>query len=392
MTSARSRRGAAILPPGPFCCVLVLAAVGASLADDGFWATAGGGSWADPGNWDEGIIADGPDNTAYFGLTVFANIPANAAFSLDGPRTIGHLFFTDDGGPDDWHLNAGTGGPLTLSATLDTPSIAVSRADQQVTLNVVLAGSDGLEKLLNGTLVLAATNTYTGETTVRAGTLRVNGRIGDGAVFVAGGTLGGTGTITGPVTVQSGGTLAPGDSIGTLNLSNALVLQPGSATRIEVNAATSEHDRVQGMPSVNYGGTLVVSNLAGTPALGQSFPIFSAASSSGNFTNITPGSPGTGLRWRFEPASGVLSVVSASSQPVIASLALLGTNLVLLVTNGPPGATNYLLASTNLLLPATNWPRLATNTFDVSGNCFFTNAARLAAPPQFFRISATAVP
>lgn len=386
MTSAPNRRNAAFLPQGAFCGLLVVAVSGASLADDGFWATAGGGSWANPGNWDEGIIADGADNTAYFGVTAFANIPANAAFALDGPRTIGHLFFTDDGGPDDWHLNTGTGGPLTLSATLDTPSIAVSRADQQVTLNAVLAGSDGLEKLLNGTLVLAATNTYTGETAIRAGTLRVNGRIGPDAVVVAGGTLGGTGTITGPVTVQSGGMLAPGDSIGTLSLSNALVLQPRSVTRIEVNAATSVHDRLQGMTNVSYGGTLVVSNLAGTPALGQSFPILSAASSSGNFTALTPQLAG-GLRWKFDPAAGVLSVVSSASQPVITHVVMDSGQVILLVTNGPPGGTSHLLGTTNLALSMTNWTRLATNVLDASGSCRFTNAMALILTQRFYCVS-----
>jgi autotransporter-associated beta strand protein len=391
MTAAPRRRIAGLLSPSVFCSLLVLAATGGSLADDGFWATAGGGSWASPGNWDEGVIAEGADNTAYFGVTAFANIPADATFTLDGPRTIGHLFFTDIDGPDHWQLNPGTGGLLTLSAAFDTPSIAVSRSDQQITFNVVLAGTNGLEKLLNGTLVLNETNAYSGTTTIRAGTLRVNGRIGPDAVVVAGGTLGGTGTITGPVTVQPGGTLAPGESIGPLNLGNALVLQPGSTTLVEVNAATSGHDLVQGVTSVSYGGTLVVSNLAGTPVLGQSFQLFSAASASGNFASLTPPLAG-GLRWKFEPLSGTLSVVSSASQPVITHVAIVGGNVVFLVTNGLPGGTSHLMGSTNLALPMADWTRLATNKFDVSGNCFFTNAASLAAPPQFYRISATAVP
>lgn len=391
MICTLTRRGATLARGGALAGLLLVAGRGAGQADDGFWAQAGGGSWASAGNWDEGVIAEGADNTAYFGLTAFANIPASATFTLDGPRTIGHLLFTDDGGPDNWQLNTGSGGPLTLSATLDTPSIAVSRADQQVTCNAVLAGTDGLHKLLNGTLVLTAANTYAGDTTVSAGTLRVNGRIGPGAVVVAGGTLGGTGAITGPVTVQSGAALSPGDSLGTLNLSNALVLQPGSTTRVEVNAATSGHDLVQGVTSVNYGGTLIVNNLGGTPALGQSFQLFSAASSSGNFASLTPQLAG-GLRWKFEPLSGTLAVVSSTSQPVIAGVALAGSHAVLLVTNGPPGGTSYLLGATNLALPMTNWTRLATNVLDASGSGYFTNALPPGLPQRFYRVSAVAGP
>lgn len=363
--------------------------VPAASATDGFWATAGGGSWATAANWDGGDIANGAEDTAYFGL--FADIPANTVVTLDGARTIGHLVFTDSSGADGVTLNPGAGGPLTLVATLDTPSLTVIPLAQTVTVNVPLAGTNGLEKIGSGTLVLSATNIYTGETLVSGGTLLANGRFASEAVTVAvGGRLGGTGVVSAPVVVQSGGTLAPGNPLGTLSLSNSLGLQPGSLARVEVNAATTGYDFVQGMTSVNYDGSLVVCNLAGTPALGQSFQLFSAASASGNFTNLTP-QLGGGLRWRFLPASGVLSVVSSASQPVIASYALAGGVISLEVTNGPPGATAYLLGSTNVALSVTNWTRLATNVFDVSGERRFTNAMT-STPQRFYRVSYTATP
>ncbi|MSU59999.1 MAG: hypothetical protein EXS35_17825 [Pedosphaera sp.] len=193
--------------------------------------------------------------------------------------------------------------------------------------------------------------------------------------------------------VQAGAALSPGNSnaIGTLSISNSLTLLSNSTTRMDVNAATLACDLVQGLSSVSGGGTLVVSNLAGTPALGQSFQLFSATSASGNFTNLTP-QLGGGLRWKFVPASGVLSVVSSFSQPRIASEGLSGASLVLQVTNGPPGGTNYLIASTNVALAVTNWTRLATNKFDVSGNCSFTNAVNVTTPQRFYAISATVAP
>jgi hypothetical protein len=135
----------------------------------------------------------------------------------------------------------------------------------------------------------------------------------------------------------------------------------------------------------------VVSNLAGSLTLGQSFQIFSAGSSSGNFSSITP-NPGAFLRWRFDPGSGVLSVVSSTWPPVITNMTLSGTNFILQVTNGTSGATNYILSSTNLAMPLANWARMKTNTVGASGAYMFTNAVNPNLPQRFFRVSVLPLP
>ncbi|HSU56922.1 MAG TPA: hypothetical protein VLT36_22875, partial [Candidatus Dormibacteraeota bacterium] len=80
------------------------------------------------------------------------------------------------------------------------------------------------------------------------------------------------------------------------------------------NGGTLTSDKVIGLTSVSFGGSLVVSNV-GPDALvgGNSFQLFNVGGS-GNFTNIIPAlvSP---LSWSFNPASGVLSVVDA--RPVL---------------------------------------------------------------------------
>ncbi len=91
------------------------------------------------------------------------------------------------------------------------------------------SGTDGVlafEKKGLGTQVLSGTNTYSGATTVSAGLLRVDGSLGAGSsVTVTGGSLGGAGTVNGPLIVQTGGGVAPGLSPGALALNASLLLQ-----------------------------------------------------------------------------------------------------------------------------------------------------------------------
>ncbi len=206
--------------------------------------------------------------------------------------------------------------PLTLLGTTQVGG------DGNATFRIsgAISGTGGLTKTGNFTLTLTGTNTLTGPTTVSAGILLVNGALGNGAVSVAtGAALGGTGVIGGAVTVLSGGTLSPGTSVGTLTVNSSLTLTAGSTTAVDINAQTQTGDQVQGITLATYGGTLMVANVAGTLAVGQSFPLFSAANRAGNFSSISPATPGPNLSWSFNPATGTLSVIN--NAPTISDIA-----------------------------------------------------------------------
>jgi autotransporter-associated beta strand protein len=77
-----------------------------------------------------------------------------------------------------------------------------------------------------GTTVLPGDNSYTGATTINAGTLVINGMNLSAVTINGGGTLGGIGTINNVVNVMGGGTIAPGNSIGTLTVEETSPSRP----------------------------------------------------------------------------------------------------------------------------------------------------------------------
>jgi hypothetical protein len=99
------------------------------------------------------------------------------------------------------------------------------------------------------------------------------------------GTLMAVGTIPGGVTVQAGGTLAPGNSPGLLIVSD-LTLQTGANLALELDS-TSSHDQVRVTGStLSVGGANLVLTWAATPNVSDTFLIIdnqTAGSVSGEF-------------------------------------------------------------------------------------------------------------
>jgi autotransporter-associated beta strand protein len=248
---------------------------------------------------------------------------------------------------------------INLAGTLST--LAVNAGTNASIYGGNLEGNLALTKTGTNSLTLTGANTHTGATTVSGGALIVDGNNGTSAVAVnSSGTLAGTGTVGGSVTVNSGGGLAPANTgtIGTLTASGSLTLAAGSQTRVDINSDTSTSDLVSGPTSVSYGGTLVVNNL-GVAAItnGQAFTLFSASSPSGNFSSISPSSPGAGLVWNFNPAAGVLVATNGTSAPAPTNITFTALGGGLIRLDWPAGQGWILQTQTNsrAIGLTTNW-------------------------------------
>ena len=235
--------------------------------------------------------------------------------SFEGSFTL-HLSDEDLPGAVGQSLNITVRG--TVNGDLDVG------AGQTRTETNAITGAGALVKQGAGTLVLSASNAFTGPTTISQGVLALDGSgslAGTTAIFIADGakfdvsartnvftvaapqTLGGSGTVEGDVAVS--GTISPGNSPGTLVITNGdLTWNAGGSYDWEI------YD-IDGGPGAGWdhidvtGGTLLFSGLtAETPFNINLLSLSALPDTAGPLTGFNPGS---NYSWTILTASNVIS-------------------------------------------------------------------------------------
>src|SRR5438874_5423368 len=136
--------------------------------------------------------------TNAIGAASAMTVAAGAIFDLNGlSDVIGSLAGAGT-------VTSGAAGAVILTVGGNNSSTAFSGIAQNG------SGTVALTKTGTGTLTLSGANTYSGATTVTAGTLLVNGVQGASPVSVNGGTLGGIGTVGTITSTAAGGSVSPG--------------------------------------------------------------------------------------------------------------------------------------------------------------------------------------
>lgn len=261
--------------------------------------------------------------------------------------------------------------------------------------STIRAGS--LVKNGSGVFELTGANTYTGGTTINAGLLLANntagsatgsgtltiqntpplgaagiGVLGGGAGASNGGTLnpliagtyraGQVGVVTGAITVNSGGKLAPGNGVGTLTL-GSLTLAAGAQLDFEFSLSSSTHDfvRIDNLGGLNIQGAtgfnLVLENSTtafGTPGLYHLLGYNGAFS--GNTANLSVLNPVVGETYTFlnNPALQTIDLLIAPSPvPEPGTWAIVVSGLLTLLGVGSRQRRNRLRRGGN------GYPKLA---------------------------------
>jgi fibronectin-binding autotransporter adhesin len=246
-------------------------------------------------------------------------------------------------------LQASASSASFLQATCNVMSNGLVLDDNGFTLNIgnALAAGDafngGLIKKGSGTVYLDTANGYTGTT------------------VVSNGILAGVGSLSGPAVVAPAGKLGAGNAggVGSFTVNNSVTLNGGAFLRVSKTGGTPAQDQVVVSGNIAYGGTLVVTNITSdaTPlTTSDTFQLFSVSGTpSGNFSSIV-GSPGSGLAYSFNPASGVLSVVTGvASNPTNITFSASGGNLTLSWPADHTGWTLQVQTNSRAVGLSTNW-------------------------------------
>ncbi len=250
----------------------------------------------------------------------------------------------------------------------------------------------GLTKTGAGTMQLSGVNTYTGNTTINAGTLALNGSASLSSPLI---------TIAGGATFDVSG-LSP-----AFALASAQTLSNSTSTAVVNGNADASLGQVSlayasGTPSLAImNGTLTLASTSGLTVNNTGAPLAAGsyrlvAAGAGGAVAVSDALPtvaiiGGGIA---PDASASLQIVGGELYLVVKSpvrftgIKVSGTTLTITATGGLANESFVLLQSTNVTTPLANWMPVLTNNFDGSGNLnLSTNIINPSNSQEFYILS-----
>ena len=199
-----------------------------------------------------------------------------------GSQTFDTLQFSTTG----YVLSAGAGGQLQLAGPSGTGTINTDTGITTTINTPIVDGSaQNLGKVGGGTLIFGGSSTYTGTTTVTAGTLDVEGSIASSLMTTVnvGSKLTGNGTV-GNTTINGGGIFAPGSGMpgSSMTVAGNLALQSGAQYVVMLNPSSSSFATVTGTAALS--GATVNAMFAAGSYVGKQYTIVNTTGGLGGST------------------------------------------------------------------------------------------------------------
>lgn len=256
------------------------------------------------------------------------------------------------------------------NASIFAPVFAVDTQGHDSVWSNDISGVGGFSKAGAGVLTLRGSNTYTGDTTVTGGVLRVDGTIANSDLTVkSGGTLQGIGTVGDTLMA---GVLSPGNSVGTLTVDGDLLLANGSTYLFEIDAAQNADLLVVVDEARIESGAIFELSAEDGVYLDRLYPMIQASTLTGTFENQH--TDYTFLDLDFITSGGDLNMVVERNPVPMANFAQ--TNNQQAVANAIDGQTSGDEPYNDVLLNETP-SQLAGWYQDWSGEIYSANQAAL---------------
>ncbi len=158
-------------------------------------------------------------------------------------------------------------GALTQSGAISGAGSVIANGAGALTVSGIISGSNSVSMNGAGTLTLSAANTYTGATTVSAGTLVLTSTSTTSVLNVTGGTLLVNSIVTTPnVSVSGGGTLGGTGSVGSTTVAANGIIQAGANGTGQLTLASLTFS---GAGSVDFGALSNYSSSTGIVVSGS---------------------------------------------------------------------------------------------------------------------------
>lgn len=235
-----------------------------------------------------------------------------------------------------------------------------------------ILGSGAVIKMGPATTTFSGNSeTFSGSTTVTIGTLNVSGNLSGGVIVQPNGTLKGIGNIIGAVT--NNGTVIPGASIGTLNITGPYVQSAGGVfyAQIDPNGSSSLLN-VTGSTTL-LGSLFIIPDL-GLYSPGETFTILqSSAGITGQFTSNTNSNPNIGIQVQYFPTFVQLYIVP-------------GSQIITPFQKIPGGdalsIANYIFCNSPTLLTNTDFQQIINMLLKITSLSELSNALNQLGPKQ----------
>ncbi|HEY3762535.1 MAG TPA: autotransporter-associated beta strand repeat-containing protein [Verrucomicrobiae bacterium] len=305
-------------------------------------------------------------------------ISSNGAVTLSAVLMNGGMF----GATAPWEGSS----TMTLNSGIFTlQSADMTGLPNNITLINPLIGNGGLNVIGSGAVILDATNTYTGNTVVNAGTLSLgqSGLLASPAIYVgssgtydvselttpyivnSGQTLGGFGTVTGAVSVASGGIMDPGSNsvTGTLSLQGNLTESGGVVNQFTLTTPGGANDvlNITGNLTLSGSNNIILTGNGGGALPFGTYPLFKYTGT------LTGGTANFGVTLVSDNAT--LTNITTTTPPEIAVVLSAGTRAPTNLLWRGDGSLN---AWDNT---SSNWFNTSTTySFQTGDSVFFTDA------------------